>query len=108
MSDLKADTERIRQCADALKRIHNEFTTHGNPADEYTADELGSSLITGAFDEFGSNWKIHREQLAKELETLGKITEDAAKTYDAVDTDLANALRRQDKARQGPNGVTHR
>lgn len=96
MSDLKADTDRIRECSAALQRIHSEFTTRGNPADGYSAAELGSSLLTGAFDEFGGNWKIHRKQLAEELETLGKITEDAAKTYDAVDADLAKALRAVD------------
>ncbi len=105
MSDLKADTERIRECSDALKRVHDEFTTHGNPADRYTESELGSSLLTGAFDDFGSNWKIHRKQLAKELESLGKITEDAAKTYDAADHDLANALRALDKASTPKGGA---
>lgn len=98
MSDLKADTARIRECSDALKRIHDQFANHANPAQGYSTSEMGSSLLVDAFDEFGSNWKIHREQLKEELEKLAKATEAAADTYDAQDAALAKALRDQDKA----------
>jgi uncharacterized protein YukE len=98
MSDLKADTQRIRECSDALQRIYDEFTNRANPADGYTQAELGSSLITGAFDDFASNWKVHRQDLTDKLRTLGTITQQAADTYDGVDTSLANALRTQDAA----------
>jgi len=101
VSDLKADTVRIRECSDALKRIHDEFTNRANPAKGYSPSEMGSSLLADAFDEFGSNWKIHREQLKEELEKLAKATEAAADTYDKVDGDLAKALRDQDKASSG-------
>jgi hypothetical protein len=98
MSDLKADTARIRECSSALQRIHDEFANHANPAEGYGVSEIGSSLLTDAFDEFASNWKIHRTQLEQELETLAKATEAAADTYDKADADLAKALRDQDKA----------
>jgi uncharacterized protein YukE len=97
VSDLKADTARIRECSDALKRIHDEFANHANPAQGYSTSEMGSSLLVGAFDEFGSNWKIHREQLKQELDQLAQATEAAANTYDGTDAALAKALRDQDK-----------
>ncbi|WP_329133555.1 hypothetical protein OG552_16270 [Streptomyces sp. NBC_01476] len=104
MSDLTADTKRIRDCSRELQGIYDEFTGHANPANGYSLEELGDSRIAGAFHSFGSNWKIHREHLADRIRTLGVATEDAADTYDGVDKALADALRRQDAAakRQGP------
>lgn len=98
MSDLKADTRRLRDCSRALQRIYDEFTNRADPARDYTLAELGSPLVSGAFDDFGSNWKVHRKDLAEQLKTLGTITQDAADTYDGVDHALAEALRRADAA----------
>ncbi len=102
MSDLKADTQRIRECSDMLQRIYSEFTSRANPADGYSDSELGSPLISGAFDDFAGNWKIHRQQLADKIETLGTITQDAADTYDSVDSALAEALRKYDASQKRP------
>ena len=96
MSDLKADTKRIRECSRALQRIYDNFTSRTNPAEDFSAAELGDRRIVGAFDEFADNWKIHRKALAEKIRKLGVITAEAAKGYDAVDTDLARALREQD------------
>ncbi|MFB7247670.1 hypothetical protein ACFCYX_35005 [Streptomyces populi] len=103
MSDLKADTQRIRECSRALQRIYHSFTDRANPAEDFSPAELGNQRIVDAFDEFASNWKIHRKDLAEQIETLGTITWEAAKSYDAIDAELAAALRRQDaKSEQGP------
>ncbi|MFC7257745.1 hypothetical protein [Streptomyces lutosisoli] len=96
MSDLKADTKRIRECSRALQRIYHSFTDRANPAEDFSATELGNKLVVDAFDEFASNWKIHRKDLADKIRTLGVITGEAAKSYDAIDAKLAEALRRQD------------
>jgi hypothetical protein len=104
MSDLEADTRRIRDCSRTLQRIYDQFTGHANPAEGYSEAELGDSRITGAFHDFGANWKIHRNHLAEQIRTLGTITEDAADTYEGIDQALADALRKQDLAveRHGP------
>ncbi|MEW1566288.1 hypothetical protein AB0454_25285 [Streptomyces sp. NPDC093509] len=102
MSDLKADTQRIRECSRALQRIYHSFTERANPAEDFSATELGNHHIVDAFDAFASNWKIHRKDLAAQIKTLGTITWEAAKSYDAIDADLAAALRRQDaKSKKG-------
>jgi hypothetical protein len=100
MSDLKADTQRIHECSDALQRIYNQFTSRANPADGYSDSELGSPLIGGTFHDFADNWKIHRQQLADKIETLGTITQDAADTYESVDGSLADALRKYDASQK--------
>lgn len=96
MSDIKADTKRIKECSRALQRIYETFTNRANPAEEYTSAELGTQLVADAFQDFADNWKIHRKDLAEQIRTLGTITWDAAKSYDAIDSELAAALRRQD------------
>ncbi|HEY5834534.1 hypothetical protein [Streptomyces sp.] len=96
--DLVASTTRIAQCAQALTRIHDEFAHHGNPADGYGRTELGSDLLVDMFHDFGSNWTVHRRKLTDELERLAKITDEAAKTFDRIDMDLAQALTATDKA----------
>ncbi|MFD4507712.1 hypothetical protein [Streptomyces sp. NPDC058457] len=61
MGDLKADTKRIRECSRALQRIYDNFTSRTNPAEDFSAAELGDRRTVGAFDEFADNWKIHRK-----------------------------------------------
>ncbi|MBV9023383.1 MAG: hypothetical protein JO362_06230 [Streptomycetaceae bacterium] len=104
MADLKADTQRLRDCANGLSRVYAEFTDHANPADGYDARELGSSKLLDVFNDFGDDWRIHREKLAAQIETLGKITESAADAYDGTDQALANALRKVDASYGGSNG----
>ncbi|MFI1565563.1 hypothetical protein ACH4ZX_21365 [Streptomyces sp. NPDC020490] len=105
MSDLKADTRRIRECSRALQRIHNSFTDRANPAEDFSPAEIGDQRIVDAFHEFADNWKIHRKDLAEKIEKLGVITWEAAKSYDAIDAKLAQALREQDaRAGRGRGG----
>ncbi|MDI5962036.1 hypothetical protein [Streptantibioticus silvisoli] len=104
MSDLKADTRRLRECSKALQRIYDEFTNRSNPADGYSVGELGDARIASAFHDFGDNWRIHRKHLADKIRTLGVITEDAADSYEGVDAQLATALRKQDTARAHGGG----
>lgn len=99
--NLKADTARIRRCADDLKRVHDEFKNNAEPTRGYGVAELGSTLITSAFEEFADNWKAHRERLQEELAKLSDITAKAAETYDEVDSDLARALRGNDAGAKG-------
>ena len=96
MSDIKADTSRLRECSRSLQRIYDEFTNRPNPADGYSEGELGDTRIVSAFKDFGDNWRIHREHLSDKIRTLGTITEDAATSYQDVDAQLAAALRKQD------------
>ncbi|MGW0736227.1 hypothetical protein [Streptomyces sp. NPDC002851] len=104
MGDVEADLGRIRECARALNRIHRTFTHDANPALCYSQSALGSDQIVDVFSEFSSNWEIHRKKLVEELEGLAKLTKAAAKGFEKIDTDLANALRKADKAHKKGEG----
>ncbi|NDZ80153.1 hypothetical protein G3I19_16830 [Streptomyces sp. SID10853] len=106
MSDQVADIERIKECAQALKRIHDTFEKRSDPSQGYGVGDLGSQKLLDAFDDFGSNWKIHRKKLAEELQTLYGITKTAAESYVKIDHELAEALRGTDKKPKKPAGRT--
>lgn len=98
MSDekLRADIIRIRKFSHSLKNTHDQFNSSSSPVKDHES-ALGSSQLTDAFDDFWSNWKIHREHLAKELKILYGILKKAADTYEKADSDLAEALRKANK-----------
>lgn len=98
MSDQQADIDRIKECSRALKRIRDTFADRGNPAESLGVNEIGSQKILDAFDEFGSNWKIHRKRLTEELEKLHGITKTAAESYEQIDHELAEVLRAEDRS----------
>ncbi|MFF4566023.1 hypothetical protein [Streptomyces sp. NPDC001435] len=97
MSDQQADIDRIRECSRALTGIRDTFADRANPAEGYGVGEIGSQKLLDAFEKFGSNWKIHRGKLTEELEKLAGITKTAADSYDKLDHELAEALRKADK-----------
>ncbi|MFI1957877.1 hypothetical protein ACH46L_16730 [Streptomyces althioticus] len=97
MGDQEADIARIKETARSLGRIRDTFAERANPAEGYGVDDLGSEKILDAFDTFADNWKIHRRQLTEELEKLHGITKTAAQSYEELDHELAEALRRTDE-----------
>ena len=70
MSDQTADITRIKESAGSLARIHREFSRNANPADGLGIPTLGEQGLVDVFDDFGDNWKIHRERLTDELKKL--------------------------------------
>jgi hypothetical protein len=90
------DLDLIKECSNSLYRIHREFEENGNPADEY-GDALGSDELRDVFDDFSQTWKKNRKKLMEDIENLAKYTANAAKAYEDIDHELANALREAKK-----------
>ncbi|MFD4528089.1 hypothetical protein ACFWP7_29995 [Streptomyces sp. NPDC058470] len=86
------DLDMIKDCSESLYRIHREFKENGNPADGY-GDDLGSDKLRDIFDDFSETWKKNRKKLMKDIENLAKYTDNAAKAYEDIDHELAEALR---------------
>jgi hypothetical protein len=104
LSDQTADLSRIKESGKALSKIHRDFKQRANPADGLGVSTLGDKGLVDVFDDFGDNWKIHRERLMEELEKLSKILTTAAKAYEDIDHQLADALRGTDKKKSGAGG----
>ncbi|MET8132030.1 hypothetical protein ABZV24_08705 [Streptomyces sp. NPDC005251] len=105
MSDQTADITRIKESARSLSRIHREFSRNANPAGGLGVGTLGEQSLVDVFDDFGDNWKIHRERLTDELKKLSEILSTAAKAYEDIDHQLAEALRATDKKDAGGKGA---
>ncbi|MFE7210831.1 hypothetical protein ACFU93_12745 [Streptomyces sp. NPDC057611] len=97
---IRYDLDLIKDCSDSLYRIHREFKEHGNPADGHS-DDLGSDRLRDVFGDFSSTWKKNRKKLMKDIESLAKYTANAAKSYEKIDHELAEALRRARKSGKG-------
>ncbi|MFE2050367.1 hypothetical protein ACFXAS_17890 [Streptomyces sp. NPDC059459] len=106
MSDQTADVTRIKESGSALSKIHRDFKNRANPAEGLGVSTLGDQGLVKVFDDFGDNWKIHRERLMEELEKLSKILSTAAKAYEDIDHQLAEALRGTDKKKPGADRET--
>ncbi|MFI8218010.1 type VII secretion target [Streptomyces sp. NPDC085932] len=104
MSDQTADIERIKESAKSLSKIHREFDKNANPAEGLGVATLGDKGLVDVFNDFGDNWKIHRERLTEELENLSKLLSTAAKAYEDVDHHLAEALRNAGKKKPAAGG----
>ncbi|MQS06300.1 hypothetical protein [Streptomyces alkaliphilus] len=98
---IQADLDRIRECSEALAAIHQAFSTAANPLDGADCTTVGSRELVDIFDDFEDNWRLGREKLLAELEKLAGITEFAAESYEAVDRELAAALRANDEVMEG-------
>ncbi|MFZ4154302.1 hypothetical protein [Streptomyces pseudogriseolus] len=104
LSDQTADIGRIKQSSKSLASIHRGFTRNANPAEGLGVATLGDQGLVDVFDDFGDNWRIHRERLSDELKKLSVLLSTVAKTYDDVDHALAEALRRTDRRKPGADG----
>ncbi|OON80804.1 hypothetical protein [Streptomyces tsukubensis] len=93
----RADLDMINSCSDSLFDMRNAFKEHGNPADGYE-DALGSDKLRDIFTDFSDTWKKTRKDLVKDIENLAKFLEIAAKSYDKLDHELAEALRNAKKS----------
>jgi hypothetical protein len=102
VSDQTADLSRIKESARSLSRIHKDFAGNANPARGLGVPVFGDKSLVDVFDEFGDNWRVHRGHLLDELEKLSKILTAAAKGYEDVDHQLAEALRGTDAKPAGP------
>ncbi|MFQ3556741.1 hypothetical protein QZN11_08065 [Streptomyces gramineus] len=70
----------------------------------WSRESVGHEELTDRLDDFADNWDYKRGKLEGELAKLAAITKAAAQAYDQMDTDLANAVRKQEKQPRGQGG----
>ncbi|MFE1440897.1 hypothetical protein [Streptomyces sp. NPDC058739] len=73
---------RIKRAFDDLDKLHGGC-----------ADDIGHSGLAGKLEDFAGNWEISRKKLTEDVEALSKLAKDAAKVYEDVDHQLAEAIR---------------
>lgn len=88
---VKVSTGDLADMGRQLARLKDEFEHSSDIVDGFRG-YMGSGEIADKMDDLANNWKLHREDLCKAIEGLGKIAEGAARMYDGIDAHLAAAL----------------
>ncbi|WP_128375980.1 hypothetical protein [Streptomyces cavernae] len=92
---IKSVSKGLNSIVEELERLDDE--------DKYgwSREVIGHEELTNRLDDFATNWDYKRSKLEEELKKLAGITKAAAEAYEQIDTDLANALRKQEKKSKG-------
>ncbi|MEU8978898.1 hypothetical protein [Streptomyces sp. NPDC048309] len=56
-------------------------------------DDFGNGDLADKFGDFAKNWELSRKKLTDEVDSLSKIAKAAAKAYEEIDHQLAEAIR---------------
>ncbi|MEU9735711.1 hypothetical protein [Streptomyces sp. NPDC048002] len=87
----RADLDAIREMGNGLGRVKKAFDGLEKLGGKY-GDDFGHGDLADKFEDFAGSWEINRGKLAEEVEALAKIAKTAAKVYDDVDRELAEAI----------------
>ncbi|POX57084.1 hypothetical protein C3489_02210 [Streptomyces sp. Ru71] len=92
---IKSVSTGLQKIVDELERLDDD--------DKYgwSREVIGHEELANRLNDFATNWDYKRSKLEEELKKLAGITKAAAEAYEQIDTDLANAVRRQEKASKG-------
>ncbi|MFJ9346952.1 hypothetical protein [Streptomyces sp. NPDC101237] len=98
------DLDVLKSVATGIEKIVGELQgLDDKGAYGWSREIVGHEELTDRLDDFADNWDYKRGKLEGELARLAAITKAAAQAYDQMDTELANAVRKQEKQprRQG-------
>src|SRR4051794_30288106 len=88
----RADLDAIREMGVGLSNVKKAFDGLGKLSGKY-GEDFGHGGLADKFEDFAGNWEISRKKLTEEVETLAKIAKAAAKVYEDIDHQLAEAIR---------------
>lgn len=87
----RLDLDVIKSMGTGLANIKKAFDEIGR-LDKY-AEDLGDDDLADKFSDFVDNWEISREKLMEEVDAMARIAHGAAKAYEEIDHQLAEAIR---------------
>ncbi|MFF1676060.1 hypothetical protein ACFVYG_08510 [Streptomyces sp. NPDC058256] len=88
---IKSVSTGLSKIVDELERLDDKGK-YG-----WSQEIIGHEELTNRLNDFATNWDYKRSKLEEELKKLSGITKAAAEAYEMIDTELANAVRKQEK-----------
>ncbi|MBD0843087.1 hypothetical protein ICC28_31005 [Streptomyces sp. TRM68416] len=88
----RADLGVIKEMGVGLGRVRKAFEGLEKLGGKY-GDDFGHRGLADRFEDFADSWEINRKKLAEEVEVLAEIAKTAAKAYEDIDHQLAEAIR---------------
>ncbi|MEU8932111.1 hypothetical protein AB0D30_19740 [Streptomyces sp. NPDC048409] len=96
----RLDLDVIESMGRGLSSIKKAFDGIGKL--ENYSDDFGDEHLADKFKDFADNWEISREKLTGEVDALASIAKAAARAYEDIDHQLAEAIRSsQDPTEKG-------
>ncbi|MFE9253327.1 hypothetical protein [Streptomyces sp. NPDC007088] len=96
----RLDLDVIKAMGQGLAKVKKAFDGLDDLGNS-CADDFGDGDLAGKFEDFANNWKISREKLTAEVDALATIAKEAAKAYESVDHQLAEAIRGAQPEKKG-------
>jgi len=97
----RLDLDAIKSMGTGLSNIKKAFDGLEDLGSKYDED-FGDGDLSDKFHDFAKNWKLSRGRLTGEVDTLAQIAKAAAKAYEDIDHQLAEAIRgAQDPKKKG-------
>jgi hypothetical protein len=96
----KLDLDVIKGMGTGLGNVKKAFDGLDKLSKKYD-DDFGNGDLADKFGDFASNWEISREKLTGEIDALAQIAKAAAKAYEEIDHQLAEAIRGAQDPKKG-------
>ncbi|MFD6285079.1 hypothetical protein [Streptomyces sp. NPDC060205] len=97
------DLEVIRGMGRGLGSIKKSFDGLEDLKGKYDED-FGENDLKEKFEDFVDNWKLSRKELTEEIDALSQIAKAAAEAYEAIDRQLADAIRGAEEPKKSKRG----
>lgn len=94
MADICIDTEGLRDTGRALRAVALDLDG-ARAHSVLAARHVGQPVLAAAVEELSSSWDGRRARIVEDIAYLADAATAAGETYDAIDTELAAALRGQ-------------
>ena|ERR1700712_3194965 len=91
MDKLQVNTSDLRDIANSLKLIGDEFQDANDNSDTL-ADAVGDDNLASHIKDFASNWDVRRKDFVDKISKLQKKVEDGAGQFESTDQQYADAL----------------
>jgi hypothetical protein len=88
MADLSVNLDLLASTAGSLNLLIEEFSNASGIADSYEA-AVGEKKLAGALHSFASDWKAHREDMLKSMQSVYKMATESQQAYVSTDDQLA-------------------
>ena len=100
---LQADLAGLSELSSNLASIATKIDGTQNAFVQASFD-LGSVAIEAELENFERTWDVGRKRIHDDIDSLGTMLSDSAKTYQQTDEQIAAALTPDDSAPQGSHG----
>jgi hypothetical protein len=100
----RTDTDQLGQFLKSLEGCVQDLNEARSALSHVRADQIGTSELDEACDEFQDRWKYGADQTKKMVDAVSKGVEVSKKNYEAVEEALEKAFKAMEAQTSGGDG----